>query len=306
MNRGNRSLFILFTALMLVAGGILKCQAQPLLYWTENAANRIRRANLDGTNAQTVVSTTSPHGVAVDPFGGRIYWTEPFAIRSATLNGSDVQTVISSLSGDPWGIDVDVAGRKIYFTDAGRGDVGRMNLDGTSFELLTPTQGNPIGIDVDHDAGKMYWVVALGQGGNTDGTRRANLDGSGIVNTTSSQGWPLDLTLDIPKGKMYVTDQTLDTIKVSNLDGSNLTVLTSGLNDPFGIDLAGDNIYWVELGSDTLRRINKNGTGLTTILTNLNDPQGLAVFEPVPEPSSTTLLALAAIFVSAASRRLRL
>jgi hypothetical protein len=85
------------------------------IYWLENSltigpAVSILRSNLDGTSSERLVSVggtqdTTPRGIAVDPAGGKIYWTESGfcssgakgRIRRANLDGSSVETVVDEL-----------------------------------------------------------------------------------------------------------------------------------------------------------------------------------------------------------------
>lgn len=81
------------------------------VYWTDPLGNRIRRANLDGTNVEDVIGGTSgngnpllPYGIAVDPIGGKLYWTEwgsqdspPLStakIAAANLDGTSIDELI--------------------------------------------------------------------------------------------------------------------------------------------------------------------------------------------------------------------
>jgi hypothetical protein len=82
------------------------------IYWLEADDNpaAIRVANLDGSSSVTVLSAgggsdaTEPHGLAVDPVVGKIYWTESGCgdpasgrIRRANLDGSGAETVKDGL-----------------------------------------------------------------------------------------------------------------------------------------------------------------------------------------------------------------
>jgi sugar lactone lactonase YvrE len=86
------------------------------IYLTETHFNTgagiILRLNLDGTEPQTVLKPANiqlektrlsgPLGIAVDPYGGKIYWTDlnPGRIHRANLNGTDAEDF---LTGIIWG-----------------------------------------------------------------------------------------------------------------------------------------------------------------------------------------------------------
>ena len=65
------------------------------MYWTEGyygtGAGKIRCSNLDGSNAQTIVTGLAyPCDMALDTSAGKIYWTEDFDIKRANLDGSKI------------------------------------------------------------------------------------------------------------------------------------------------------------------------------------------------------------------------
>ena len=61
----------------------------------------MRRINLDGTNAEDLVTGLNiPAQLALDPVGGWIWWTESSqgTIHRARLDGSDVTEVVAGLT----------------------------------------------------------------------------------------------------------------------------------------------------------------------------------------------------------------
>jgi DNA-binding beta-propeller fold protein YncE len=75
------------------------------MYWTENGnEDAIRRANLDGTSVETLISSGlgNPLGIALDLRVGKMYWAD-YAFRTvqrANLDGLDVENIVS----DPGGL----------------------------------------------------------------------------------------------------------------------------------------------------------------------------------------------------------
>jgi hypothetical protein len=71
------------------------------LYWTNQTApaGDIRRANLDGTEEETIVpGLNTPDGIASDLAAGKLYSTGGNAganIRRANLDGTDLETLVS-------------------------------------------------------------------------------------------------------------------------------------------------------------------------------------------------------------------
>ena len=85
------------------------------IYSTEidftTGAGIIRRLNFDGTEPQTVLKPANidlgktrlsyPWGIAVDPYRGKIYWTDlnPGRIHRASLNGTDAEDFVTGVNG---------------------------------------------------------------------------------------------------------------------------------------------------------------------------------------------------------------
>ena len=73
------------------------------VYWTEDAGDGtggIYRADLDGTNVETVKATpyNVPLSLAVDSANGKLYWAESKGrIRSSNLNGGKIRNVVEGL-----------------------------------------------------------------------------------------------------------------------------------------------------------------------------------------------------------------
>src|SRR4029079_18295310 len=75
------------------------------LYWVEKNTLQIKRANLDGTNVETITTTSSAaQHLAIDNASNRIWWIEGTKIRYTTLaaNQTAVDSGItdSSITGD--------------------------------------------------------------------------------------------------------------------------------------------------------------------------------------------------------------
>ena len=125
-------------------------------------------------------------GIAVDPAGGKIYWTDfgNDTIKSADLDGSNVSnTGQQRPCQSPFGIAVDPAGGKIYWTDFGNDTIKSADLDGSN--VSNTGQQRPCqptyGIAVDPAGGKIYWTDS----GN-DTIKSADLDGSSVETLISS------------------------------------------------------------------------------------------------------------------------
>jgi sugar lactone lactonase YvrE len=169
----------------------------------------------------------------------------------------------------------------MYFKDGG--EIRRANLDGSG--QVTLISGlNAFGPTLDLAGGQMYWAEE-----DAGEIKRANLDGSG--QTTLVSGLPPDSTLpsftppvlDLAHGQMYWTDGINSgpgDIRRANLDGSEQTVLVTGLSAPRGLalDPAGGQMYWAEGGaSGKIWRANLDGSGVMTLLQVAPGPFAVAL-----------------------------
>lgn len=226
------------------------------IYWgtggSQSGVLYIRRANLDGTAVETVVTTPDPtttriaYGLAVDNSAGKLYWTEVHGnVRRANLDGSNVEDVIVSGLTNPAAIAIDSLHGKLYWSDlegnlddAGR--IMRSNLDGSNIETIHTGIDEASGLAVDPVAGKIYWPEL-----RTKRIQRSNLDGTGIEDVAVNLLSPTTLGLDFTEGKIYWTDSfggpapnPLNRIERANFDGSARELIVSGIGLPWGIAVA--------------------------------------------------------------------
>ena len=81
------------------------------VYWAERGAGELLRADLDGANEETIVSSTAPLGLSLDLVQDKVYWTvyvdqnTPGEIRRADLAGTNPETLRDDLD-RPLGIAV--------------------------------------------------------------------------------------------------------------------------------------------------------------------------------------------------------
>ena len=112
------------------------------LYFVDATLDAVLSAHLDGSELTNlnIDGVTDPVEISVDTLDGKLYWSELAAsgprIRRANLDGSLVEDIITTLTlpgfSTAAGLEVDVAGRALYFIDGGtNGSILRTNLDGT-------------------------------------------------------------------------------------------------------------------------------------------------------------------------------
>jgi DNA-binding beta-propeller fold protein YncE len=122
------------------------------IYWSTSISmfrGQIRRANLDGSQQEIVVSTADPEfkpsAIAIDPVGGKIYWTDyvvDVVQRANLADGSDIEFLWGAgANHNPRGIALDLSQGKVYWGqdidfDGTGGRIMRMDLNGSNPEVF--------------------------------------------------------------------------------------------------------------------------------------------------------------------------
>ena len=214
------------------------------VYWSHGGFNdgRIRRANLDGSGQQLLVSGLKlVRGLALDLAGGKMYWANSPAagnaggiIERANLDGTQRELVyaitpydpVSSKIGRP---TVDAANGWVWFGANDR--VLRVNLDGPPFVARTAVTGlsTPTRVAVDVAGG---WVYGIDSDTISDCVWRARFDNrefsvvhDATPNSIVSSGL-LDLIYDRTNPKLYFADEISQLAFLRcDPDGANVEVI---------------------------------------------------------------------------------
>ena len=235
------------------------------MYWTTTYDGLVRRANLDGTDLETIVDLggSSTTGIAVDGVSGKAYWAQGASVWSSDLDGSNAAVLLEvGAPGFIQDITLEPSTAKIYLSNwngLGNGRLQRANLDGSGLEDVLPSvdQG-PAGLAVDAADGKVYWASWNIDLFDNGAVRRANLDGSGV--------------------------ETL----VDDIDADSLT-----------LDFSAGMAYWTEIdafsGSGSIHRANLDGSGYEALPFGDILPAGIAF---IPEPGTLALLSVGAAVIA--------
>jgi len=168
------------------------------LYWCDREGMRVMRANLDGSNIETLVDSSKGDarpgtdetkvcvGITVDPDRGEIYWTQKGPANAGkgrifrakidipkgetAANRTDIETLFDGLP-EPIDLELDLKNRFLYWTDRGdapRGNtVNRAPLDGDfnkrqAPEILLTHLEEGIGIALDFKGNRMFTTDLAG------------------------------------------------------------------------------------------------------------------------------------------------
>ncbi|XP_078453259.1 low-density lipoprotein receptor-related protein 6-like [Lampetra planeri] len=205
------------------------------VYWTDDNAQTIRRARLDGSASEVLVSLEIEHpdGIAVDWVARNLYWTDTGTdrIEVARLDGSSRRVLVSDGLDEPRAIVLDPMAGYMYWSDWGEmPKIERAYLDGTERSVLVNTSlGWPNGLALDYSEGKIYWGDA-----KTDKIEVMRVDGTGR--------------------KVLVEDK---------------------LPHIFGFSLLGDWLYWTDWQRRSIERVHKRTLVREVIVEQLPDLMGL-------------------------------
>jgi 3-hydroxyacyl-CoA dehydrogenase len=184
------------------------------VYWSDREGMRVMRANLDGSEIETLVDTSQGDarpgsdarkwcvGIAVDHEGGKFYWTQKgpdnagqgrifranFEIPKgeSPANRTDIEVLFDRLP-EPIDLDLDLNNRMIYWTDRGNAPQGntvsRAPIDGQSGkgrkqEILINDLMEGIGLSLDLEGGRMFFSDLGGSvySAKLDGTEKRALN----------------------------------------------------------------------------------------------------------------------------------
>ena len=196
------------------------------LYWSDREGMRVMRANLDGSNIETLVDTSEGYqragtdparwcvGIALDVERGKFYWTQ---------KGGD-----NAGQGRIFRANIDMPG-------------GATAADRRDIELLYDALPEPIDLDIDPYTRTLYWTDR-GDPPRGNTVNRAPLDAPPgkrpppeIVFDHLMEG--IGLALDPTGGRMFITDFG-GSIYSANLDGSDRRTLQIALGSLTGIAYA--------------------------------------------------------------------
>src|SRR5258708_4069085 len=183
------------------------------LYWCDREGMRVMRANLDGSQVETLVETGRGDtdrrdqtrrcvGITIDPKLGKIYWTQKGPDNAglgrifranidipkgeSPSNRSDIEVLFDQLP-EPIDLELDLTNRVLYWTDRGdppRGNtVNRAPVDKKAVpEILITHLMEGIGIALDVSGNRMFVTDFAGS------VYSADLDGKNERNFLYAQG----------------------------------------------------------------------------------------------------------------------
>ena len=111
--------------------------------------------------------------------------------------------------------------------------------------------------------GKIFTFAGTGSYGDTNGTRK---------NAEFAEPEAIAVT---KTGIVYVADTKNN--KIKKIQNDKVSTVVEDLNNPQGLDVYGEYIYFLDTGNNALKKIHKNGGLVTTITSGLNNPKKIKI-----------------------------
>ena len=232
-----------------------------------------------------ITGLNAPQGIVVDAAAGKIYWTEAGRIRRANLDGTNRQNVVTGL-GTPASLSISSAPVEVLIPQSQRPPIywqtaaGLQHLTGATVDNFAQAVQNATGIAVDAAAGKVYWTEQTGS--RSGRIRSANLNGANVRLVKELTSVPMGIAVDTSNRRLYITNGW-GKVQSLGVDGSNFrSNLVTGLDAPQGIavDAAAGKVYWTEQTgsrSGRIRSANLNGANVRLVKELTSVPMGIAV-----------------------------
>jgi len=303
------------TAMFLLASAGLA--SADSIYWsgaTSGPGSAMFRWNIGTADAPEGVGPANQvnvWGIALDGEGHALYWialpsgASASLVFRSSLNGDSPAAIyeLPSTSGTH-GLRMTVDGDELYWADRSRGAIVRGSADGSGMlDIVDTGAEEPLALALDESAGKLYWS----QIGSSNDTRifRSNLDGSDIELLVSDAGFATGIALHAASNTIFWTEREDGRIRAANLDGTGIHDVVFGYSSVNSVivDPVLGRILWTQQTPGSIYSANFDGSDVQLLLGGLRDPRDLAIGptfsgslpNPIPEPSTLVLVALALI-----------
>ena len=253
------------------------------IYWSE--WGKIRRANLDGSNVENVITgLVYAKDISLDFRNNTIFWIEEGTakvkgvelgyskIMRADSDGSNIEEIIGGYHIPPEG------GSALKECKGGDCRVW-IQPEGEDRVEIDPEQYlQPWCISLDNQKQHIYWIDRAHRK-----FQRANLDGTGVKDVKDlklTSVW--DMKLDLKRGQLYWVELASRMIQKMDINGTDVEVVVDRWNNPIlsiGLDVEAQHIYWTSTNRGTIYRSSLNGADIEEVITGLKKPNHLVVDE---------------------------
>ena len=231
------------------------------IYFWDPSVQLIRRANLNGSNWEDVLSLpgASLTAIEIDQERGALYWMDGSSgeIGRTTLMGTNRRVIIDTASGAR-NMALDSGSRSVYWVEPDR--IRKARTNGTGFEdLLISSPEQPADIVIDANQDKIYWFDK-----GVNAIRKANLNGSVVEDLYATELSRADnLLLDPINNHLYWALKDEGIIRRGYLDVSYIEDVVSlgpGRLVTFNLDPDRGRLYFVDKMAGMAYKANLDGS----------------------------------------------
>lgn len=269
------------------------------IYWStiattgaNTSTSTIKRARLDGTDVETVISNPMSGrfgGIAFDVDKGLLYSGDISTLFRANLDGTGRTVLVTNTSVTD--VELDLVHGKVYWSDTTRDFINRANLDGSEAETIIRLNYVDLveGLALDPVAGKLFLSYCTSPAASA--IRVANLDGSGMTTfkQLAAAAGPFEIEFDTDSGTLYWNEyhggQLPQQVRKTAANGMVPVSLafspTNGLNNGIHFDPVEGKVYYAD-NAKNLCRANPDGSNLEMLLFETNTVNYVEVVRPNP------------------------
>jgi hypothetical protein len=260
----------------------LPAHGQAIWWGGDQSGPKIWRRDINGMSNTTILTNlnTEITDIQVDPVNLEVYWTESndHRIMRSDVDGESAGVFISLPVGQrPFGLALDIAGNKLYWTNDSIGIQRATLSDGSSIETIVGSGFvEPRDIELDLSAGHIYWSDEV-----LAGINRADLDGANVV-TIQTAAATRGISLDLVNGWIYYANRTSSALSRVDLAGTTVEDLVTGITNISGVavDIEHGKVYWTDHSDYVIERVNLDGTARELFVETNPHPWGIA-YEPI-------------------------
>jgi hypothetical protein len=251
----------------------------------------------DTVNATLIQGLGLSWGMTWDG-GDNLYVAQTSGVGQYTTSGATVNSSLISVAGEAEAVALDGKGH-VFVYDALLHTIGEYTTSGATVNasFITGLPGNGFASMVC-DGRYLFVCNSSGYDSEIEAyfASTGGLISTSFINLGPNPG-ATALALD-GKGDLFVGyappghDYTIGEFKTTGAT-VNASLISTGLNDPFGLAISGDYLFVANERAGTIGEFTTSGVPINTALvTGLNNPMGLVV---VPEPSAAGMILLAGV-----------
>ncbi|ESP02557.1 hypothetical protein LOTGIDRAFT_171958 [Lottia gigantea] len=261
------------------------------IFWADGKLSYIHSCNFDGSDRRVVLDDSLPHPFALTLDGDSLFWTD---WKTHSIHVCDKRTGLQkSVVHDNIFSPMDIHVYSPQRQPRGKNPCGIRNGGCSHLCLMAPI--------------KPYYTCACPTGVLLQGDKRTCADGAENILFLARRTDLRRISLDTPdytdvvlpltdirhaiaidydpiEGYVYWTDDEVQAIRRSLLNGSNQEVIVSTEvyhPDGIAVDWIGRNLYWTDTGTDRIEVARLNGTSRKVLISdNLDEPRALTL-DPV-------------------------